>query len=88
MGWRNLKNGELLRMAEESGFEVFVTGDQTLIYEQNVAGLHLAILVLSVNNWPIVKDHIRNILIAIDNATPGSLQTVNCGSFNRKNPGE
>lgn len=85
MGWRNLKNGELLRVAEESGFEVFVTGDQTLVYEQNLAGRRLAILVLSANNWPIIKDYLRGILIAIDNITPGSFQTINCGLFSRKN---
>lgn len=33
-GWAGLKNGELLKAAEDNGFEVFVTGDQTLLYEQ------------------------------------------------------
>ena len=50
-----LKNGELLRAAEENGFDVFVTGDQTLAYEQNLAERRLAILALFANNWPIVK---------------------------------
>jgi hypothetical protein len=31
MGWGDLKSGELLRMAEERGIEVFVTGDQSLV---------------------------------------------------------
>lgn len=88
MGWRNLKNGELLRMAEESGFEVFVTGDQTLVYEQNFGGRRLAILALSANNWPIIKDHVRDILAAIDSANAGSFHTVNCGLFSRKNSSE
>ena len=68
MGWRKLKNGELLQMAEENGFEVFVTGDQTLVYEQNLAGKRLAILALSLNNWPIIKDYVGDILTAIDSA--------------------
>lgn len=38
MGWAGLKNGELLRVAEEQGIEVLVTGDQTLHHEQNLAG--------------------------------------------------
>lgn len=33
MGWGNLKNGELLRIAGESGMEVLVTGDQSLLHE-------------------------------------------------------
>jgi hypothetical protein len=36
LGWSDLKNGELLRAAEEYGIEVFVTGDQSLVYEQNL----------------------------------------------------
>ena len=86
MGWWKLKNGELLRAAEENGFDVFVTGDQTLAHEQNLAGRHLAILALSANNWPIVKDYVAEILAAINNAAPGSFQTVDCGTFTRKRP--
>ncbi len=47
MGWAGLKNGELLNAAEQLGFEAFVTGDQTLSYEQNFTGRRLAVLVLS-----------------------------------------
>ncbi len=88
MGWRELKNGELLQMAEEDGFDVFVTGDQTLVHEQNLTGRRLAILTLSSNNWPIIKGYVRQILKAIDNAAPGSFQTVDCGLFSRKKSGE
>ena len=38
MGWGDLKNGELLRTAEETGIEVFVTGDRSLRHEQNLTG--------------------------------------------------
>jgi predicted nuclease of predicted toxin-antitoxin system len=87
MGWGDLKNGELLRIAEESGFEVLVTGDQGVLYEQNLTGRRLAIIVLSVlsaNNWPIVKNYLPEILAAIDSAVAGAFQTVECGIFGRK----
>jgi hypothetical protein len=45
MGWS--ENGELLRTAEESGIEVLATGDQSLLYEQNLTGRRLAIVALS-----------------------------------------
>jgi hypothetical protein len=45
MGWTGLKNSELLRAAEDSGIEVFVTGDQTLAYEQNLNEALRAVLV-------------------------------------------
>jgi hypothetical protein len=38
MGWASLKNGELLRAAEENGIDVLLTGDGTLSYEQNLTG--------------------------------------------------
>ncbi len=89
MGWGDLKNGELLRTAEESGIEVLVTGDQGLLYEQNLTGRRLAIVALSTNNWPIVKNYFPQILAAIDSAVPGSYQVVECGTFSRKRaPGE
>jgi predicted nuclease of predicted toxin-antitoxin system len=76
MGWSELKNGELLRAAEENGIDAFVTGDQSLVCEQNLSGRRLAILALSANNWPIIKLHTPRVLAAIDGATPGSFQTV------------
>ena len=89
LGWGDLNNGELLRTAEESGFEVLVTADKSLLYEQNLTGRPLAIVALSTNNWPIVKNYLSQILAAIDSAAPGSFQTVECGTFSRKkNPGE
>ena len=86
MGWAGLKNGELLRAAEESSFDVFVTGDKSLIDEQNLAGRRLAIVTLSANNWPIVRNYLPRILAAIDSAVPGSFQAVDCGRFSRKKP--
>jgi len=84
LGWGELTNGELLRRAEQDGFEVFVTGDQRLIYEQHLMGRRLAVIALSTNNWPIIKDYLPTILAAIDSVAPGSVQMVECGTFTRK----
>ena len=84
MKWGHLKNGELLRAAEEAGVDVFVTGDQSLVHEQNLTGRRLAIVALSANNWPIIKDYILGILAGIESAAPGSFQAVDCGTFSRK----
>ena len=82
-GWDGLKNGKLLEAAETWGFEVLITGDQTLAYEQNLTGRRLAIIALSSVEWRIIRDHLSAILEAVDAATPGSLQNVNCGVFQR-----
>jgi hypothetical protein len=83
-GWAALKNGDLLRTAENDGIEVFLTGDQTLSYEQNLAGRTIAIVTLSSVEWDILKHHPPLIVAAIDNASPGSFQAVDCGTFTRK----
>jgi hypothetical protein len=47
MCWSGLKNGELIRVAEENGFEIFLTGDKNLAYTQNLAARRIAIIMLS-----------------------------------------
>jgi len=83
-GWAGLKNGELLQRAENDGIEVFLTGDQTLTYEQNLARRTIAIVTLSSVEWDILKHHLPLIVAAIDNAMPGSFQAIDCGAFRRK----
>jgi hypothetical protein len=83
-GWSGLKNGELLRTAENAGIEVFLTGDRTLTYEQNLIGRTIAIVALSSVEWEILQHHLPLIIAAIDNASPGSFQAVDCGTFTRK----
>lgn len=88
MGWAGLKNGELLKAAEQAGFEAFVTGDQTLTYEQNLTGRSIAVLVLSTIDRDILKSNAPLIVAALDEVTPGSVQQVDCGSFTRKKRSE
>ena len=70
MGWGRVKNGELLGRAE-GVFDVFLTADQRLKFQQNLAGRQLAILVLSTNRWPKVKAKITEIVAAIRSLKPG-----------------
>ena len=79
-----LKNGQLLNAAEKAGFDVLVTGDKTLHYEQNLQGRKLAIVSLSAQSWPVIEPHVGKIAFAIEQATPGSFTKVDCGKFSRK----
>jgi hypothetical protein len=88
MGWDGLKNGNLIRAAEGDGFDLLLTGDQTLCYEQNLSERRLAVIALSSVEWRIVKNHLAQIMTAIDNAPPGSFQAVDCGVFSRKSGSE
>ena len=75
-GWSGLKNGELLNAAEAAGFELFITADQELRYQQNLKGRKLALLLLSTNNWERIKAHIIRITAAVNATTPGSYTEV------------
>ena len=84
MGWAGLKNGELLNAAEAGGIEVLLTGDQTLNHEQNLQGRRLGVVALSAIQLPIIRWSIPRIIAAIDRASPGSFEVVDCGTFSRK----
>jgi hypothetical protein len=84
LGWGGLKNGELLKSAEEAGFDVFVTGDRALEYQQNIMGRKIAIVSLSAHNWPLIKHHVTKIAAAIDRAQGSSFTLVKCGAFTRR----
>jgi predicted nuclease of predicted toxin-antitoxin system len=75
-GWATLKNGALLSAAEAAGFEMFVTTDQQLRFQQNLAGRRLAILVLGTTSWPRIRAQVARVQSALDMYTPGSYHEV------------
>jgi hypothetical protein len=75
-GWSQLNNGALIAATEQSGFEVFVTTDQKLRYQQNLAGRKIAIVVILTTSWPRMQADLLPILAAIDSATPGVYKEV------------
>jgi hypothetical protein len=75
-GWDTLGNGELLRVAEDAGFEVLLTTDNNLAYQQNLKGRKIAIVVISRNRWRLVQRMIRKIVAAVNSAKPGSYTLI------------
>ena len=71
-GWSALKNGELIAVAEAGGYEVLVTTDKNLRYQQNLTGRSLAIVVLWTTSWPRIQKSLPRIRAAVDLATKGS----------------
>ena len=64
LGWSNLANGALLASAENY-FDLLITTDQQLRYQQNLRGRNLGILVLMTTSWPRMMLNIPLILQAI-----------------------
>src|SRR5580704_7340642 len=71
-GWDTLSNGDLLEAAERAGFDVVVTADRNMRYQQNLEGRRIALVVLSTPRWPIVKLHLEKIAAAVNTAAAGS----------------
>jgi len=76
LGWSNLQNGELLAMAENS-FDLLITTDQQLHFQQDLSGRKLSVLVLMTTSWPRILLHIPRILDAIDKIDPGGYLELN-----------
>jgi len=75
-GWDTLRNGELLNAAEQSGFEVFLTPDKNIRYQQNLVERKIAIVVVGNPQWPILRAHVDLVVVAINAARPGSYTEV------------
>jgi hypothetical protein len=75
-GWDTFSNGDLLAAAEAAGFDVFVTADKNMRYQQNLVGRRIAIVVLGTPQWPVVKLHLEKIAAAVTAAVPGSYTEV------------
>jgi hypothetical protein len=86
LNWIGIKNGELLKAAEEAGFDVLITSDQGIPYQQNMAGRKLAMIMLSTPNWNMVKEAASKISAALAVAAPGSFTNVDIGIWSRRRP--
>jgi hypothetical protein len=75
-GWERLVNGALLDVAEAAGFEVFVTADKNIRYQQNLTGRKISIITLGNAQWPVLCRYVDRVAAAVNEATPGSYVEV------------
>ena len=75
-GWDTLTNGTLLNELEQAGFEVLVTTDKNLRFQQNLQGRRFAIVVLGTAQWPVLREHAELVRLAVNAAKPGSFTEV------------
>ncbi len=76
LGWDRLSNGDLLRAAEEAGFDVLLTTDKNLAYQQNLGDRKIAIVVLGRNRWTLVKKVLPEIVAGLNKAVHGSYLVI------------
>lgn len=70
-GWSNLANGDLLRVAEQADFQVLITTDQNLRYQQNLDDRRIAIAVLRTTSWPRIRQQLGMVCETVDALTFG-----------------
>ncbi len=74
--WATLRNGELLAAAEAAGFDVLLTTDKNIRYQQNLGGQRLAIVVIGYSRWPGLEAHVHRVVETVDRAAPASYAEV------------
>jgi hypothetical protein len=66
----------LIKKAEEAGYELLLTTDKNIQYQQNLSDRKIAIVVLGNQQWPDVRLHLDRIVAAVNVSTPGSFAEV------------
>jgi hypothetical protein len=72
-GWDRLSNGELLKVAEAAGFDILLTTDKRIRYQQNLTGRKIAVVVLGNSTWRVVRLYLDRIALVVADAKPGQL---------------
>ncbi len=74
MKWSGIKNGKLLALAQAS-FDVFVTVDRNLAFQQNLPAFTIAVVVLQAktNRLEDLLPLVPQLLLAIENVQPGAV---------------
>ena len=74
--WEKISNGALLSLAEDAGFDLLVTTDKNVRYQQNLIGRKISIVVLGNSPWWLVQRYLDEIVAAVSAACPGSYDEV------------
>jgi hypothetical protein len=75
-GWDRLLNSELIEAAEAAGFDLLLTTDKNIRYQQNLRARKIAFVVLGNQQWPTLRGYVDKVLAAVNAATPGSYTEV------------
>jgi hypothetical protein len=76
IGWHQLSNGDLIEQAEAAGYDLLLSTDKNIRYQQNLTGRKIAILVLTNQQWPTVRLYLKRIVLAVSECRPGSYAEI------------
>jgi hypothetical protein len=84
LGWAQLSNCDLLKAAETAGFHVMLTGDQRMVYQQNIAKRRIALVVVTRVDRRGLQENIGAIISALARAVPAGYELVELPSRRRR----
>ncbi len=76
LGWSTVTNGDLIRLADQEGYELLITTDTNLRYQQNLRSRSIPILVLTTTSWPRIRQVTSEIQAAVAAITAGDYQEL------------
>jgi hypothetical protein len=76
LGWSTVTNGEMIRIAEQEGYELLITTDTNLRYQQNLRSRSIAILVLTTTSWPRIRQVTGEIQAAVAAINAGDYREI------------
>lgn len=80
-GSSRLLSGELISAAEAQGFDILLTTDKNIRYQQNLKERRIAFVVLGNQQWPVLQQYVEKVLAAVNAAVPGSYTEVDVPFF-------
>jgi sorbitol-specific phosphotransferase system component IIA len=75
-GWDKLRNGDLLAAAERAGYDVLITTDKSMSYQQNLGGRNISVVILGRQQWPELRPHVQIVIDGLAAARPGSFVKI------------
>lgn len=85
-GWSTLKNGELLASAEAAGYDVLLTTDKNIRYQQNLSKRKIAIVVVGEQQWPKLRPYVSLVVNAVNAVLSGGYVEVDIPPPQRSHP--
>lgn len=78
MGWSGKKNGQLLTLSIDSGFEIFITSDKNIQFQQNVKNFKIKIIILNsiLNRYQDLKKLLPECFKKLDEAPHGAITLI------------
>ena len=83
LGWQSWEDGVLLSAAETAGFDLLITCDQNISYQQNFTDRKISVIILSSNRWPMVRPVAAQIATAVNFMQRGQVRRIDVLALSR-----